>query len=189
MERRIMETQPAANVGCVEKGTNVVVADNAVIEGSVYGGGNSGYALSGANVIITGGTLEGTVNGEKAGCVFGGSNQNRTAGDYANILMTGGNVTGGVYGGCNVSGTLSKATNVRIKGGTVGTTSDPTMVCGGGYGASTIVQQDVDVVISDSAQINGNVYGGSAFGKTNNGNTAGSECGVRGKGNECGGGR
>jgi len=160
--------------GEVSEGTNVVVADNAVIERGVYGGGSYGFTTATSNIYITGGHVEGKkggVNGTSydaniTGGVFGGACQNK--GGASNIYMTGGVVEGGIYGGSNSNGTLSGGTNLFINGGQVGTSGTNANVHGGGYGASTVVSGDVNVTMGvlgvTGAQINGSVYGGGAQG-------------------------
>lgn len=150
-----------ATVGQVNNST-VVVADGAVISRNVYGGGNYGHTEATANVYVKGATVEGSV--------FGGSNQQR--GTVANVSMTSGTVLGGVYGGSNTSGTISGNVAVSVIGGTVGASATSANVHGGGYGSSTAVSGNVNVVIGASSTpsqpvVYGSVYGGSALGSVN----------------------
>ncbi len=156
------------DVGTVNN-SNLVVADVCRIEKNVYGGGNYGYSLGEANVTVLGGTVDGKI--------FGGANM--TKGFSPTVLMRGGLVKGGVYGGCNTEGTINNNVTVQIDGGQVGTPSQNANVHGGGYGNATRTLNNVyvnigsrtDCNVSGSAVIYGDVYGGSAEGKTN-GNTA-----------------
>lgn len=181
--------------GIMNEGTNLVVADEAVVERGIYGGGNYGYANTESHtyLYITGGTNLGTedtaVTGSTAkGAVYGGSN--RKGGPKVNIYMTGGNMLGGVYGGSNTSGTVT-GVNMKILGGTVGESTMATAnVNGGGLGSSTIVSGDVAVEVGEhtgpavvdgaltnvlkSALIYGDVYGGSESGIVNGTSTTGS---------------
>ena len=149
--------------GEMTEGSNVVVADEATIQGNVYGGGNYGFTDNTANVFIAGGTVNGSV--------FGGANQNK--GDYTNIIMTGGIVKGGVYGGSNTSGTIGYNVVMNINGGQVGTSSSTANIHGGGYGQPTRVSGSVDITLGASGQttpgvtVYGDVYGGSALGYVN----------------------
>ena len=147
--------------GQMTYGSRVVIADNADIENTVYGGGNYGYTLTTAKVFILGGTVHGSV--------FGGSLQKR--GDDAEIYMTNGFVKGGIYGGSNQSGILSGGATIHIDGGQVGTSSEHANIHGGGYGEPTQVNQNVLIYIgrpnTTGATIFGDVYGGSALGKVN----------------------
>ncbi|MBR1644750.1 MAG: hypothetical protein IJ684_05230 [Bacteroidales bacterium] len=154
-------------VGRVDNST-VVVADSAVVERDVYGGGNLGYVRSGGSTHVH--ILGGTVNGK----VFGGSNQQQ--GQQVTITMRGGTVLGGVYGGSNQSGTVAGPVLVEVLGGTVGkeaTSTNPEVgnVFGCGYGASTRVTGNVEVVVGsrklslrgvhqDLPEVWGSVYGG-----------------------------
>ena len=157
----------------------VVIADNSTITsgnnangGNVYGGGNLGIAQTTSNVYVVGGTVQKKV--------FGGAFGNANTGTIptANVTMTGGLVEGGVFGGSNSTGSVNTVT-MNINGGQVGTSSVNANVHGGGLGNATRVLGSVtlnvgsrtDCVTDGSAVIYGDVYGGSAEGKTN-GNTA-----------------
>ena len=176
--------------GSMERGSNVVVADNAYVEHGVYGGGaygyTSDYATPSNEVTATLYILGGHVGGQQGyddldntlnGGVYGGASQNR--GSSSSIIMYGGLVEGGVYGGSNNSGEMMHNTSVAIHGGQVGTASNPANVHGGGFGQNTEVTGNVDVMVgtrtgndityttSGDAVVYGDVYGGSALGKTN----------------------
>lgn len=139
--------------------------------GNVYGGGNQA-AYSGTPAVNI-------INGTVSGNVYGGGNKAGVAG--SNVEMTGGVVLTGVYGGCNYSGTVTGSSLVKILGGTIGstallntTTPVVAQVFGGGLGADTWVNGDVEVNIgtspetqSDYPKIYGDVYGGSALGQVN----------------------
>lgn len=155
--------------GQVTGGTNVVIADNAIIQRGVYGGGSYGYTTATANVYILGGTVNceaGGVNGTTytaniKGGVFGGACQNQ--GGITNITMKDGTVNGGVYGGSNYNGAISGLATVNISGGTAEN------VFGGGLGSSTSMAVGTVVNVSGGT-INNNVYGGGEEG-TVTGNT------------------
>ena len=127
--------------------TKVVMADQAQVAGSVYGGGNNGYALNGSDVYVLGGTI--------AGSVYGGSNQSKGA--VINVTQKGGTVNGSIYGGSNAKGTISGLATVNVSGGTV------TNVFGGGYGEDTQMAAGTKVNVSGGS-INNNVYGGGEEG-------------------------
>ena len=153
--------------------SNVVVADDAEISGegggNVYGGGYTGYVKQVSNVYVLGGTVEGKV--------FGGAYGNDNAMQTVNVTMTGGLVTDGVYGGSNSTGTVGDVT-MHIDGGQVGEdVEDIGYVHGGGLGNATRVLGSVNMTIGsavdaeDYVTIFGDVYGGSAQGKTNGNNS------------------
>ena len=165
--------------GTSQTNSYVVIADNSTITsgnnangGNVYGGGNLGIAQTTSNVYVVGGTVQKKV--------FGGAFGNANTGTIptANVTMTGGLVEGGVFGGSNSTGSVNTVT-MNINGGQVGTSSVNANVHGGGLGNATRVLGSVtlnvgsrtDCVTDGSAVIYGDVYGGSAEGKTN-GNTA-----------------
>ena len=154
------------DIGEVSNST-IVVSDNALVSKNVYGGGNYGYVADGgsSSIYIAGNA---TING----AVFGGANQ-RT-GESVNIKMVGGNVQAGIYGGSNISGTVDGPVTISVTGGTVGISESSTAnVHGGGFGNSTVVTGNIDIVIghADSSAtqptIYGDVYGGSAMGTVN----------------------
>ncbi len=165
-------------IGSVNNST-VIIGDNANIKKNVFGGGNYGAAgrsssasTSTTNIRIDGGHIEGSV--------YGGGNNNgagyTSVVSTINIEMNNGTVDGSVYGGSCARGIVYGNTNVKIDGGTV-----KTDVYGGGEGgysgtgttnAGTYVARNVNVTIGDTSKsttprIEGNVYGGSAFGSVN----------------------
>ena len=146
-----LTTEPES--GRMSFGTNVVIADETVIENNVYGGGNYGFALESTKLYIMGGTVQHSV--------FGGSNQNK--GPKIDISMKGGTIAGNLYGGSNTSGAIADTAFVNVSGGTV------TNVFGGGYGSATNMEKGTVVNVSGGT-INNNVYGGGEEG-TVTGNT------------------
>ena len=150
------ESDETSTVGEVDNST-VVIADNAVVEHSVYGGGNYGYVAEGtghkSDIVVLGGTVKESV--------FGGSNMQK--GQIVNIIMKNGTVQGNIYGGSNTRGTISGLATIEVSGGTV------TNVFGGGYGASTDMAGGTDVTVKGGT-INNNVYGGGQLGSVT-GNT------------------
>ncbi|MCR5849642.1 MAG: chitobiase/beta-hexosaminidase C-terminal domain-containing protein [Bacteroidaceae bacterium] len=84
------------------------------------------------------------------GKVFGGANQNK--GDNVRIYMTGGTVREGLYGGSNTTGTINYNVEMHINGGQVGTPSSPANIHGGGYGQPTRVSQNVDITLGTQGQ-------------------------------------
>ncbi len=154
--------------------SNIIVDGEALVRRNVYGGGNYGATgLSGSvsntttNIKVIGGTVHGDV--------YGGGNQNG-AGDSStsatiNLTLAGGTVDGNMYGGSNISGTIYGAVNLNANSGTVDKN-----IYGGGKGNNTYVRTNVNVTVA-GATINGNVYGGSAFGTINSTSSSGSSYG------------
>ena len=156
-------TGDTATVGRVNSST-IVIADSAVVERNVYGGGNYGYVRDTANaksdIYVLGGTVKGSV--------FGGSNMQQ--GQNVIITMKGG-VVKNIYGGSNTQGTINDSVTISITGGTIDSN-----VFGGGYGNSTKVVGSISLTIGDTAseesvKIGGDVYGGSALGLVNTNTT------------------
>ena len=143
------------------------------VKGGVYGGSHS-YGTINDNVTmsISGGLIE-------QGAFGGGYGTNNNSCDVTgavDITMTGGTVLTGLYGGGNVNSKVSDVTTVSVNGGTIGASDNPANVHGGGLGSLTRIRNSVVVNIgaqnaTSGATIYGDVYGGSAEGKTN-GNTA-----------------
>lgn len=148
--------------------SNILITGNAVINNSIYGGGNYGATgisstsqSSYTKIFIKGGTIKKNV--------YGGGNQNGSGSSSKqasiNIEMTNGTVEGNIYGGSNISGTVYGGSNLDILGGTVNNN-----IYGGGKGSNTFVRDNSTVNIGSLNQeltINGNVYGGSALGTVN----------------------
>ena len=140
-----------ATVGEVNHST-IVIADNAMVEHSVYGGGNYGYVASGegngSDIYVFGGTVKESV--------FGGSNMQK--GQIVNITMKDGTIQGSIYGGSNSRGTISGLASINVSGGTV------TNIYGGGYGANTTMSTNGTKITVTDGTINNNIYGGGEQG-------------------------
>lgn len=107
---------------------------------------------------ILGGTVKNSV--------YGGSNQNKIAGNV-DINMTGGTVNGAIYGGSNSKGNIEGDVDISIEGGNIGSTQTQDSVFGGGYGTATNINKNVNITIKDTAtniNILGNIYGGGSLG-------------------------
>ncbi len=152
--------------------SNIVINGDAIIEKSVYGGGNYGSvgakstsSVSTTNVLVLGGTIKESV--------YGGGNNNGSGTSTRvtatlNIDIQGGSISQSVYGGSRTTGVIYGGTNVTISGGTIA--GD---VYGGGEGGytnnnspGTYVRDSVNVTINNGT-ISGSVYGGSAYGIVN----------------------
>ena len=159
---------PVVTVGDLTPENSAYVA---TVTGDVYGGGDAASVTGNTSV-----TLQKASSG--AGRLFGGGNQAGISGNTV-ISMTAGTVTNAVYGGCNTSGTVGGTSTVTVTDGRIGTAfaqlpaSIPLVVFGGGKGAGTSVTGQVTLNIgtkngnnyTGSANIYGNVYGGSENGE------------------------
>ena len=183
----VVTGNPVVTVGDLTNGHSSYVA---VVTGDVYGGGdaaavtgntsvtiqkantNVGSAYGGGNAAAISGTTLLTMTDGTAGNLYGGGNA-AGVGSTATVNLNGGTVTTGIYGGCNSTGTITGAVAVNINGGTVGSSSAPANIHGGGYGAATGTSGNVEVIIGTAVgaqtypTIYGDVYGGSALGKVN----------------------
>lgn len=162
-------SDPNSTAGQVDN-SHIIIADNAHILNSVYGGGNYGIVGSRngttakAIIDILGGTIDRNV--------YGGSNNSSIFGSTT-INMKGGHVKGAVYGGTNTSGTITSTSTVNVTGGILGNETDTEeneVLFGGGYGQSTTVSGKATVNILDTTSnvyMYGSAYGGSSLGKMN----------------------
>lgn len=157
--------------------SNIIIADSAIVNQNVYGGGNYGAtgisssnSTTETNITMIGGTIKGSL--------YGGGNKNGSGSSSIlstiNIKMTGGTIEGSLYGGSNQLGVIYGSTAINMQGGVV-----KGSIYGGGEGGyenatntGTFVSRNVDVTIGNNdvettPVINTNVYGGSAFGTVN----------------------
>lgn len=171
-----------ATVGKVY-GSNIALADNLVVSRDVYGGGNFGQVADNSgdwssnndmtsDLYVLGANIKGNV--------YGGSNNQQ--GQTVNITMTDGTVESSIYGGSNTWGTINNDVTIQVDGGTVGQGNAGNGIFGGGYGNATRVLGSVNLTLgsgcnaTEGVTVYGDVYGGSAEGRTNgdndhNGNT------------------
>ena len=160
---------PATTGTFTTNGVSVTIGDansnnGPTISGSVYGGSAFGSVSASAR-----GDVSVTINkGTIATDVYGGGQGDASHDSIVNadvtIEMNGGTVQGAIYGGSNVAGYIYGDTTVNIKAGSCYD------VYGGGKGSSTFVRDNVEVTIgtqSAGPTVNGNIYGGSAYGTVN----------------------
>jgi hypothetical protein len=148
--------------GTPQNTVKVDIKNGANVSQNVYGGGNEAPAGVSPTVTINGGTVTGNV--------FGGGNKAGVGTSDGTTLVTiqSGTVSTGVYGGCNTSGTVTGKDSVSIVGGAIGTSTKRANIYGGGLGTGTRMSGDVRVTVNNTTgSIYGDVYGGSAMGKTN----------------------
>ena len=162
-------SNPNYTAGQVDN-SHIIIADEAHILNSVYGGGNYGIVgnrngtTAKATIDILGGTVDRNV--------YGGSNNSSIFGSTT-VNVKGGHVKGAVYGGTNTSGTVSSTATVNVTGGILGNDTnaeDNEALFGGGYGQSTTVSGKATVNILDTSSnvyIYGSAYGGSSLGRMN----------------------
>ncbi len=163
-----------ASIGSSDN-SNIVVQDEAVINGNIYGGGNfgatgisSGTNSTYSNIKLIGGTIKKDVYG-------GGNNNgagNASVSATINIDLLGSDVEGNIYGGSNTLGTIFGDVNLNIVEGTVDSN-----IYGGGKGGylnssnpGTYVRNNVVISVGNASvgpTILGNIYGGSAYGSVN----------------------
>lgn len=174
--------ESSTNPGTTTTGNvTVTIGDGTTPEiyADVYGGsafGQVGATGKTAKVELKNGTVHGKVFGGGKG---DNSHTAEVTGD-AELAISGGSVLDSIFGGCNVQGIVKGDAIVGITGGTLGaaesgTSGDPGYVAevrsnvyGGGLGQNTKVKGNVAVTVNGtSANIYGDVYGGSAKGLVN----------------------
>ena len=155
--------------------SNIIIADHASVNNSVYGGGNfsavgisSGESTTDTNIKMLGGVIKGSLYG--AGNNNGSGNSSVKA--TINITTLAGEIRGSLYGGSNELGTVFGDVNLNVVGG-----SFLDSIYGGGKGGyenasnvGTYVRDKIDITIGSSTSIpiiTNNVYGGSAYGTIN----------------------
>ena len=143
--------QPAVITG----NPQVTVTGGAI--GAVYGGGNA--------AAVTGNTVVSVSNATVSGSVYGGGNAASISGTTS-VTVSSGTIGTGIYGGCNAQGNVGSTATVNVSGGTIGTAQSHANIHGGGFGNATRVLGSVSVTLANTT-VNGDVYGGSAEGKTN----------------------
>ena len=127
--------------------TNVTIRGNASVNGSVYGGSESGFVQHNTDVRIQGSCTIGTEN--VIGNVYGGGlgiEGNGAAGrvsENAKVAISGGEINGSVYGG-GALGVIKGGVNVNILGGTV--TQDV-------YGGGALADTNTDCLDGDGYQL------------------------------------
>ena len=158
------------------KGNTIVrgIVDGNVV-GGVFGGGDESKTTETTTVDIQAGSVS---------RVFGGGNKAAIDGNTT-VQINGGSIVKDVYGG-GKEGDVGGNATLTVKGGVIGTAAEKGSVHGGGYGEQTHVSGNVDVNIGTktatgnqqnpyqydgTAEIYGDVYGGSAFGTVNSGLT------------------
>ena len=158
------------------KGNTVVrgIVDGNVV-GGVFGGGDESKTTKTTTVDIQAGSVS---------RVFGGGNKAAIGGNTT-VQINGGSIVKDVYGG-GKEGDVGGNAALTVKGGVIGTAAEKGSVHGGGYGEQTHVSGNVEVNIgtrtgagtqqdphqyAGSAEIYGDVYGGSALGTVNSGLT------------------
>lgn len=161
-----------STIGSCDNST-IIIDGNATINRNVYGGGN--FGATGVSSTSTSSTSKIVINdGLIKGSVYGGGNNNGSGSDTVNstidIKMYNGFVVGSIYGGSNEEGTIYGTVTINVWGGEI-----TNSVYGGGQGGitstknGTYVRDNITVTIGNidydnTPIINGQVYGGSAYG-------------------------
>ena len=142
--------------------TYVVITENAVVKGSVFGGAEDGHVLGNTNVTISGGTIgddETVCSNRYHGNVYGGGRgiDRKENGEFSNtagtvngntlVTITGGHINRNVYGGGFLASVGLRDANtgdpdpntgwarVKISGGVIGTDANEDIEHGNVFGS------------------------------------------------------
>ena len=153
--------------------TDLTIKGNTVVKGIVDGNVVGGVFGGGDESKTTETTVD--IQAGSVSRVFGGGNKAAIVGNTT-VQINGGSIVKDVYGG-GKEGDVGGNATLTVKGGVIGTAAEKGSVHGGGYGEQTHVSGNVEVNIgtrtgnpyeyAGSAEIYGDVYGGSAFGTVN----------------------
>lgn len=149
----------AGNNNDIEGTTNITI-NLGIVSGNIYGGGNnSGIGIGNSNITINGGSISGNI--------VGGAYNEQVSGT-ANITVLGGTIGGNIYGGNQnaESSQLSSDTTFQNAVITIGDTTDditPTLN-GNIYGGGIYEKSDnVSITLNECETTNVSVYGGSNY--------------------------
>ena len=161
------------NCNCSITGATSLTISGGTINGGVYGGGNTFSTVSqGATLVISGGRINGKIFGGGNGL----TNRDCSIGGSTSITYSNATTTEGIYGGGNTYSTINGDATLAINSGNIGLDANHLgNIHGGGFGNLTRVLGSITLGIGTTDNggptIFGDVYGGSAQGKTN-GNTS-----------------
>ena len=174
------------NVGA----TSVNISGDAIIYGSVFGGGEDGHVINNAVTNIGGTVTTGVVGNttEHAyskvvigstgisgadGNVFGGGRGSVTAltagvvGGNANLTINKGIIMGNVYGGGRLASVGTNFTNPTLENGDPDPRYGELQTPDADHGNITVTVNDGTIGSSTSTGVNGNIFGGSKGTETN----------------------
>ena len=138
----------------VTLGASTTATDSATVNGNVYGGSALGRTNNGSATNTTTVTMnKALVNGNLFGGALGSS---ANVNGLITVNINGGRVNGNVFGGGDAA-PYSPGGNYPMVNMTGG---QATNVFGGGKGSTAVVTGNPQVILSGTAHVTGNVYGG-----------------------------
>ena len=138
----------------VTLGTSTTATDSATVNGNVYGGSALGRTNNGSATNTTTVTMnKALINGNLFGGALGSS---ANVNGRITVNVNGGRVNGNVFGGGDAA-PYSPGGNYPVVNMTGG---QATNVFGGGKGSTAVVTGNPQVILSGTAHVTGNVYGG-----------------------------
>lgn len=144
--------------GYVSSDISVIVKSDALIGGSVYGGGELAQTVGNIDVEI-----HAVINGNVFGGGLGAQKSTSTSGSKRTVKIgKGAKIGGSVFGSSSLGDDVSGTSDVNITGGDI-----EGSVFGGGLKGTTDGSTSIEVFSDDDIRIKGSIYGGADIGDNN----------------------
>lgn len=147
-----------SDAGNVKSNISVIVKSDALIGGSVYGGGELAQTVGNIDVEI-----HAVINGNVFGGGLGAQKSTSTSGSKRTVRIgKGAKIGGSVFGSSSLGDDVSGTSSVNITGGEI-----EGSVFGGGLKGTTDGSTSIEVFSDDDIRIKGSIYGGADIGDNN----------------------
>ena len=147
-----------SDAGSVKSNISVIVKSDALIGGSVYGGGE--LAQTAGNIDVE---IHAVINGNVFGGGLGAQKSTSTSGSKRTVKVgKGARIGGSVFGSSSLGDDISGTSGVNITGGEI-----EGSVFGGGLKGTTNGSTSIEVFSDDDIRIKGSIYGGADIGDNN----------------------
>lgn len=147
-----------SDAGNVKSNISVIVKNDALIGGSVYGGGELAQTTGNIDVEI-----HAVINGNVFGGGLGAQKSTSTSGSKRTVKVgKGARIGGSVFGSSSLGDDTSGTSSVNITGGGI-----EGSVFGGGLKGTTDGSTCIEVFSDDDIRIKGSIYGGADIGDNN----------------------
>ena len=147
-----------SDAGNVKSNISVIVKSDALIGGSVYGGGELAQTFGDIDVEI-----HAVINGNVFGGGLGAQKSTSTNGSKRTVRIgKGAKIGGSVFGSSSLGDDVSGTSSVNITGGDI-----EGSVFGGGLKGTTDGSTCIEVFSDDDIRIKGSIYGGADIGDNN----------------------
>ena len=147
-----------SDAGNVKSNISVIVKSDALIGGSVYGGGELAQTVGNIDV-----ETHAVINGNVFGGGLGAQKSTSTSGSKRTVRIgKGAKIGGSVFGSSSLGDDVSGTSSVNITGGEI-----KGSVFGGGLKGTTNGSTSIEVFSDDDIRIKGSIYGGADIGDNN----------------------